>query len=279
MATLINEHNNMNSNASMPFAEYRGGGKTVKSFGSMTSRWDAEWIGSEDVSSSLVSNENWLSIQRAIQKGGRVLEAGCGIAKWVAFLSKAGYEAHGLDYSKVAIERSLSLWPELRLARGDLRAMSYEDNFFDAVVSFGAVEHDINGPDAALAEMHRVLRPGGILYCTVPCMNWIRRAGYLHLQNWVVRNSLIRRLTGRQPDVEFFEYVFTPREYLRHLKKAGFSIKELIPLSPYCIETKGPVRRRLIQALHRRLPWCQAHMMAAICLKVPTESSDAYAKA
>ncbi len=244
-------------------------------FGSMTNRWDAEWGGSEVVSSELSTNENWPMIRRAIPESGRVLEAGCGIAKWVAFLAQAGYEAHGLDYSKVAIERSLSLWPKLRLARGDLRAMPYEDNFFDAVVSFGALEHDINGPDAALVEMQRVLRSDGILYCTVPCMNWIRRAGYLHLQNWIVRNSLIRRLTGRSAEVEFFEYVFKPHEYLATLRNAGFSVKELIPLSPYCIEAKGPGRKRFIQALHRRVPWCQAHMMAAICIKVPTESCGA----
>jgi|ERR1039458_5701775 hypothetical protein len=71
------------------------------------------------------------------------------------------------------------------------------------------------------------------------------------------------------------EYVFTPQEHLAPLKKAGFCIKELIPLSPHCIGAKGPVRKRLIQALRRRFPWCQAHMMATICCKEPSKSTNA----
>ena len=186
----------------------------------------------------MTANENWPRIRQSIPVG-RVLEAGCGIARWVAFLDSVGYETYGLDYSVAAIEKSLARWPNLRLSQGDLRAMPYDDGFFDGIVSFGAIEHDIKGPQAALSEMYRVLRPGGVLYCTVPCMNWIRRAGFLSLQNWIVRNPSIRRLTGRAPDVEFFEYVFTPAEYAAALEVAGFDLIELAPLSPYCTGIQG----------------------------------------
>jgi SAM-dependent methyltransferase len=249
----------------MPFAEYRGGGKAAANIQSMESRWDTEWnCKIEEVKLfKMEGNENWARIQTKLPFG-RVLEAGCGIAKWVAFLEKLGYEAYGLDFSAVAIQKSLQIWPTLRLSQGDLRAMPYADGFFNGIISFGAIEHDINGPQAALTEMYRVLRPGGMLYCTVPCMNWIRRAGLLSLQNRVVRNRVIRRLSGRQQDVEFFEYVFTPNEYASALRAAGFELIELVPLNPYSIESKGRIRRWMIQKVHNKWPWCQAHMMAAL---------------
>lgn len=251
----------------MAFAEYRGAGKNGASFLSMQDRWDAEWSGVGPAEADLARHENWNAIQRLMPVGGRLLEAGCGLAKWVAFLDAQGFEAHGLDYSPVAIRQSLSRWPGLRLACGDLRAMPYAECTFDGIVSFGAVEHDPEGPGRSLAEMYRVLKPGGILYCTVPCMNVIRRSGLLRLENAAVRNSVIRRLAGRRGKAIFFEYVFTTREYRTHLGAAGFAVKELLPLKPYCIENRAGFLRWAMMALHRKAPWIQAHMMAAVCVK------------
>jgi len=44
----------------------------------------------------------------------------------------------------------------------DVHNLSYEDNYFDVVVSFGSLHH-WRQPVKALLELHRVLRPGGIL--------------------------------------------------------------------------------------------------------------------
>jgi SAM-dependent methyltransferase len=251
----------------MPFVEHRGGGKAHVNVASMESRWDAVWsMQCEADASRMATSEHWASIKRSIPSG-RVLEAGCGVARWVAFLDMAGYEAYGLDYSKTAVEKSLALWPNLRVRQGDLRAMPFDSDFFDGVVSFGAVEHDVNGPGDALAEIYRVLRPGGMLYCTVPCMNWLRRTGLLALSDWVVCNRTIRRLAGRGVDVEFFEYVFKPTEYHAAIQGAGFDQVELIPLSPRDTGERRPVRRRVVRIVHQRWPWCLTHMMAAVCRK------------
>jgi SAM-dependent methyltransferase len=135
----------------MSFTEYRGGGKSAADVESMESRWDCEWARSKrgvNVS-DMVENENWTHIQRKILSG-RVLEAGCGIAKWVAFLDVLGYETYGIDNSTVAIQQSLKIWPNLRLSQGDLRAIPFDNVFFEGIICFGAIEHDIKGPQAAL---------------------------------------------------------------------------------------------------------------------------------
>ena len=251
------------------FVEHRGSGKTHISTETMESRWDAEWAssgGSSDVP-DLGGRENWHWLSTVIVPPARVLEAGCGYAEWVAFLDGRGYEAHGIDYSSMAIKKSLASWPTLRLVQGDLRAMPYEDGFFDGIVSFGAIEHDINGPAEAIVEMKRVLRSGGTMYCTVPCMNYWRRSGWMAVQDYIVCNRMIRRLTGRMPEAPFFEYVFWPSEYRRILETAGFSVLKLVPLAPYLLTTASMIRRKAIMAIHNRWPWCFAHMMGAICRK------------
>ena len=257
----------------MPFREHRGGGKQGAPVDSIEARWNAKWASLDDtrVVSDLSRNENWPWVSQSVKAPGRVLEAGCGFAKWVAFLDGQGYEAYGIDYSHTAIARSLAVWPDLRLVQGDARNMPYHDDFFDAIVSFGVVEHDIDGPAAALGEMHRVLRPGGVLYCTVPCLNYFRRLGWQALQDRIVCSRTIRRLAGRNQDVGFYQYVFTRAEYVDVLEEVGFDVLDLVPLIPHSLMAKSAFRRRIIMGIHQRWPWCLTHMMGAICRRLSSE--------
>jgi SAM-dependent methyltransferase len=253
----------------MAFAEYHGGGKAGSDISSMARMWDVEWSqtsfdGAVDV---LVTSENWSLIERHLPPPRRVLEAGCGLGLWVKFLQDRGYEAHGVDFSTEGIASARRRWPGLKVMVADLRAMPYESGCFDAVVSLGVIEHDIAGPAAILAEMRRVLAPGGILYCTVPCFSVLRRAGVMWVWNWVVCNHTIRRLTGRRPETAFFEYLFTPREYKALLTQAGFEVASLVPLGPSVWMTGhgAGLRRKVVDAIHRGLPWLMPHMMVAVC--------------
>jgi len=256
----------------MAFKEHRGGGREHRPVSTMESRWDSAWVQSrnEIQISQLASDENWAWMSNFLKKQSRILEAGCGLAIWVKFLQEQGYDVWGVDYSMEAIERSKVVWPDLKLQKGDIRALPFENNFFDGIVSIGAIEHDINGPETSLKEMYRVLRPDGILYCTVPCMNYSKRLGLIALQDWIVRNRTIRKLTGRNPDdVEFFEYVFEPEEYINILKSTGFILLKLVPLGPHSLYlgSKGSFRSKIIGSIHTSWPWVFAHMMAGICRK------------
>jgi SAM-dependent methyltransferase len=68
-------------------------------------------------------------------------------------------------------------WPEVPLGEErdgvrceDLRALTFGDEAFDLVISSDILEH-VRGPMEAFAEIHRVLRPGGVHVFTVP-LNW-----------------------------------------------------------------------------------------------------------
>lgn len=256
----------------MPFREHRGGGKSKRPIHDMSSVWDEAWSGKALKTGTCERSLNWQLIRRYLQPPGRVLEAGCGLGQWVKFLHDEGFESYGIDFSPVGIESARQMWPELepRLSTGDLRDMPYHDNFFDAIVSFGAIEHNEEGVEDPLREMMRVLKPGGLLYCTVPCMNRLRCLGLMAVQDWIICNPTIRRLTGRVPQVAFYEYVFYRLEYVQVMREVGYEFIALYPLeamTTFCGGNKTIRYRHLVRNIHRLSPWTTAHMMAAVCRK------------
>ena len=267
----------------MVFVKHRGARPAGASVGgSDPAAWDAlveTWSPGADVGERLRQQPDWPLIQQYIPKGSRVLEAGCGLAKWVWCLQDQGYEAYGIDFSQAAVAKSLERWPDLRLELGRIQEMPYEDGFFDGIVSFGAIEHDEAGPQAMLAEMHRVLRPEGVLYCTVPCHNLLRRAGLGRLGEFRQCNRTLRKLRGLPPDIEFWQYSWTASEYEQILRGAGFNLIAVQPLVPSSLwrgRRQAGLRRRFVDAVHKRCPWLMPHMMAGICVK-PEEKSAAQA--
>jgi SAM-dependent methyltransferase len=104
----------------------------------------------------------------------RVLDAGCGSGRNLVYLLRSGYEVFGADSDADAIEAvrvlAATLAPELPGANFRAEAveeMSFPDGFADVVLS-SAVLHfarDDRHFEAMVAEMWRVLRRGGLLFC------------------------------------------------------------------------------------------------------------------
>src|SRR5208283_2278260 len=75
------------------------------------------------------------------------------------------------------------------LARGSVNALCFADDSFDAAVSADVLCHAAVDPDAALAELKRVLRPGGRLVVNMPAYQWMLSAHDRRVHN-------VRRLTA-----------------------------------------------------------------------------------
>jgi SAM-dependent methyltransferase len=102
--------------------------------------------------------------------GQEVLDASCGVGYGIEILSRAGASAvTGVDISAEAIAAAKDRFGEFATAleEADLRDLPFKDNSFDVVVSFETIEH-VEEPREALAELDRVLRPGGILVISSP---------------------------------------------------------------------------------------------------------------
>jgi ubiquinone/menaquinone biosynthesis C-methylase UbiE len=77
-----------------------------------------------------------------------------------------GAIAEGVDFSSAMLGIARIAQPRIEFSQGDAEALPYADGSFDAVVANFGVHH-VPQPTAALAEMHRVLAPGGRAAFTV----------------------------------------------------------------------------------------------------------------
>ena len=100
--------------------------------------------------------------------GQRVLDVASGAGFGLRMLREAGASSViGLDYDPSAIVEARRMEPAARLVRGDATSLPLATASLDLVVSFETIEHV---PDAAalVAEIRRVLRPGGRLVLSTP---------------------------------------------------------------------------------------------------------------
>ncbi|HEV8138248.1 MAG TPA: class I SAM-dependent methyltransferase [Pyrinomonadaceae bacterium] len=97
-------------------------------------------------------------------RGLRVLEIGCGLGTDGAQFAKAGADYTGVDLTNAAIELARKRFELFGLTGkfqvADAENLNFPDELFDVVYSHGVLHHtpDI---DAAVQEIHRVLKPGG----------------------------------------------------------------------------------------------------------------------
>ena len=181
-----------------------------------------------------------------LSAGDRVLDLGCGEGRHVHGLYMiGGLEIDGIDLDAEALEKAevgLSSLPPprgsddgvARFAQGDATALMFEDNTFDAVICSEVLEH-LPDYHAAIAEIRRVLKPGGGLCISVP-RAWPERICW-HL--------------APPPD----GYPFQPGGHIRICDKVDLKIS---------IERKGfrMVRRHYAHGLHAPLWWLKCAFWA-----------------
>jgi len=115
------------------------------------------------------------SIRKIFQKHNvhTVLDLGCGSGRHLVYLSEHHFDMYGIDIAREGIHlaeewlRSKKLYATL--ARGSVyNRLPYRDNFFDAVISTRVLHHA--APERiqkTIAEIERILKPGGLVYITV----------------------------------------------------------------------------------------------------------------
>lgn len=152
--------------------------------------------------------------KRHLPKVGMILEAGCGTAQLVVALNSKNYNCMGFDYAINAMRKARQIVGPLRLVAGDLTTIGVSNDAFDAIISIGVVEHRHVGPEVFLYEMHRILKPGGLLMISVPYINPLRA--------WRARHGAYQdNVNG----LDFYQYVFSRREFCSILESTGYEIE------------------------------------------------------
>jgi SAM-dependent methyltransferase len=102
---------------------------------------------------------------------GRVLDVGCGTGAILEELRERSTEAFGVDIAPEALrfcaKRGLG-----GLALANALAVPFPTGHFDVVTAIGIVEH-LDDDEAFLAEMHRLVRPGGTLVLLTSSFPWL----------------------------------------------------------------------------------------------------------
>jgi SAM-dependent methyltransferase len=98
-------------------------------------------------------------------RGKRVLEVGVGAGTDFINWVRNGADAAGIDLTeagvRLASERLGLEGLSARLCQGDAENLPLRSDYFDLVYSYGVVHHSPDTPKA-IAEIHRVVRPGGV---------------------------------------------------------------------------------------------------------------------
>ena len=106
-----------------------------------------------------------LAVGQMIGPGDEVLECACGTGAISAAIAPACARLVATDYSEGMLRRArtkLAACGNVLVEKADITALPYEDDSFDAAVA-GNVLHLLPEPADALAELRRVVRPGGMI--------------------------------------------------------------------------------------------------------------------
>ncbi len=105
-------------------------------------------------------------VTRAVGHAGRVLDVGCGPGHLLAQFAQLGWQTVGTEATEMAAAIPRARYgSDIRV--GDVYTQNFQPEEFDAVVSWHSLEH-MRHPDRVLDELVRVLKPGGVLFLSVP---------------------------------------------------------------------------------------------------------------
>lgn len=150
-----------------------------------------------------------------------ILDAGCGTGGTTVHLRRFG-RVVGVDYAADAVRPTRARGLRA-VAQASVERLPFPNATFDAATSFEVLYHLAVGSDvAALAEIRRVLKPGGVLLVRLPAHDWLRgeHDRLVHTRHRYTRAEVTEKLraAGFQPEyVGWANSVLFPAAALKRL--------------------------------------------------------------
>lgn len=201
-----------------------------------------------------------------------ILDVGCGTGLLLKILMHNGYRVVGLDLRPEGLYTTRQAFPRSSLLQADATHLPLRDNVFGAVILLDILEHVDD--QLLLAEVRRVLRPGGWALITVPANPrlWSYRdeaAG--HLRRYP-RRELLRVISNAQlrlQEVRYYQCLLLPLMVITRAlgrKRSGLRDFEEQPLGIFnaAMTWINSWEARLSD----RISWPWGSSLVAICQKV-----------
>jgi len=151
---------------------------------------------------------------------GGVCDVGCGPGHVGRYLAERGVDVFGIDLSPAMVLLARRLNPTMRFEQGDLRALSLSDAALEGIVAFYSLIHlRRTEVDAALTELARVLRRGGLILVA-----FHGGEGEVHAEDWFGRG------------VSIDATLHQPADMTTAMERAGFAVEAITTRPPYEFE-------------------------------------------
>jgi len=144
--------------------------------------------------SRLRAARSQLELIKNYKSGTTLLDIGCGEGFFLFNAAKAGYTTKGVELSQDAAayaRREFGLDVEVK----PFNEMQLPDNYFDVVTMWQVLEH-LPHPLATLKEVHRILKPGGLLATSTPDIEG-KMAKFFRRKWWNLRRLHINQFTAK----------------------------------------------------------------------------------
>ncbi|MBN2084826.1 MAG: methyltransferase domain-containing protein [Anaerolineales bacterium] len=197
---------------------------------------------------------------------GRVLDLGCGAGEFFVDLGKAGYSVVGADFSSEMVRLAAAAGGAAPVVRADAVHPPFAPRSFRALIAVGLLEY-LPEDGGALAELRRIMEPGGVLVVTLRNRRCLER----RLWDACIRRGWMKRIsTGffREHDPDAFEAAAA------HAGFTGFSRRycHFYPLPWPLSKFLAPVNNVLAHLWERifsrrRIPWLASTVI--VSFRVP----------
>jgi ubiquinone/menaquinone biosynthesis C-methylase UbiE len=144
-----------------------------------------------------------------IDKGGLILDVGCGTGVDANYISSKGYQVIGIDFSDKMLKLAKQKFPDIDFRIADMRELKFGENMFDGILlAYSLIHIPKRDVPKTLSNLYKFMKSGSPILVIV-------HGG---------KSQETNLPEPFKPNMKMFLDIFSPDELKKLLKEAGFSV-------------------------------------------------------